>query len=295
VSEIDRRIARIAERQHGVVAAWQLDAVGVDARAVHRRVADGRLRPIHRGVHAVGQVALRARSRWMAAVLACGPGALLSHWDAASVHDLRAVGSGAIHVTVRARRRSRRGIRVHQASLRPEDRAIVEGIPVTSLPRTLLDLAPILDSKALRRMWERAERLEILDVRGVERVVDRANGHRGIAPLRALLRYDPRLAAAAASELERLFLDLIRDAGLPMPSVNVLVEGFLVDTYWPEARLVVELDGYEFHSDRAAFERDHRKLVRLRSAGLAYLAFTHRQVAEEPRSVVGTVRRELLG
>jgi very-short-patch-repair endonuclease len=296
MSQVDRQIAARAARQHGVVARWQLRNAGVGAKAIERRVADRRLRGLHRGVYAFGQVPITRPTRWMAAVLALGRDAALSHHDAAAALDLRKPPNGRIHVTAPRSRRQRRGLVVHQGTLlRPDDVSVVNAIPVTSLPRTLLDMAAVLEPIELQRMWERAERLEVLDVRAVKTLLDRANGHRGIAPLRALLGCDPRTAAQAESELERLFLDLVREAGLPMPQVNVLVEGFLVDAYWPQSKLVVELDGYEFHSDREAFERDHRKHVRLRSAGYAFLAFTYRQIVEEHATVIATVRRELLG
>jgi hypothetical protein len=166
----------------------------------------------------------------------------------------------------------------------------VDGIPVTSVPRTLLDLAEVSDAKGIRRAYEDAARLELLDVRAVERVLARALGRRGFTPLRDLLGYDPNPATQTRSELERLFLDRVRDGGIPPPAVNVLVEGFLVDAYWPAARLVVELDGYEYHRGRAAFERDHAKLGRLRLAGYEVLPLTHLQLTNELAWVIGAIR-----
>lgn len=127
-------------------------------------------------------------------------------------------------------------------------------------------------------------------MREIERLLARSNGRRGSGALRALLAYDPGPAAETRSELERVFLDLVCNACLPPPSVNVLVEGFLVDAYWPAAQVVVELDGYDYHSGRRAFERDHAKLARLRLAGYEVLCVTWRQLGEEPAWVVGAVR-----
>ncbi len=225
----------------------------------------------------------------MAAVLALGPGAVLSHRAAAALHELAGAGP-AIDVTVPRRARRRPGMRVHQArALDPRDTTSVQGIPVTSIPRTLLDLAGILPPTQLQRAYGKAERLRVLDVRAIEQLLDRSNGRRAVATLRDLVAYDPSHAAEASSELELRFLDLIREAGLPPPQVNVLVEGFVVDAYWPSARLVVELQGYAFHSDRSAFERDHARLARLKLARFEVLALTWRQVSEQPEWVASTI------
>lgn len=276
------------------MALAQLVALGVDRHAVSRRVADGRLRPLHRGVYAVGPGPLTPQGTWMAAVLACGLDAVLSHRDAAALWDLRPSHRSSVDVTVPgAHRRSRKRITVHRNQIEPQDRTARDGIPVTSLARTLLDLAAVVDAKQVQRAFERAERLHRLDVGAIERVLGRSNGHRGTGILRALLGYDPTAAAEAVSELERLFLDLVRDAGLPTPQVNVLVEGYLVDAYWPRARLVVELQGYSFHSGQEVFERDHEKLAALRLAGIDVLPLTHKQVTRKARATAMLLARLL--
>lgn len=288
---IDQRVAELAKRQHGVVSLAQLCALGLAAGAVRERVAAGRLHRVYRGVYAVGHANLSLRGRWMAAVLAFGPEAVLSHWDAAALWDLVRPRGTQFHVTTdtRAGIPRREGLTPHRSRMHPEDRERMDGIPVTSVPRTLLDLAEVADPHQLQRVYEEAARLELLDIRTIERLLARSNGRRGVGALRALLDYDPGPAADALSELERLFCDLIRDAGLPMPSLNVLVEGFLVDAYWPAARLVVELDGYEYHRGREAFERDHAKIGRLRLAGYEVLPLTYRQLTEEPDWVVRAI------
>lgn len=291
VSAADRDITTLARGQHGVISARQLRATGVSRTAVKRRIADGRLQSVHHGVYAIGP--LTQRARWMAAVLALGPHAVLSHRDAAALRGLRAANRSAIDVTVARRARARPGITVHETgNLHPRDRTRIDGIPVTSVPRTLLDLAAILPHTQLRRAYEQAERLRILDLRAIHDILGRANGRRGVAGLRALVAYDPTGAVEAQSELELRFLDLVGEAGLPAPQVNVVVEGFVVDAHWPSARVVVELQGYAYHSDRDAFERDHARLARLKLAGYEVLALTWRQVKEEPAwvaSAIGTL------
>ena len=290
MSQIDARLAALAATQHGVLAAWQLPAIGLSSRVVLSRNHDGWIRRIHRGVYAIGPH-LSERGRWMAASLALGPRGLLSYRAAGALRDLFPSRSGRIDVTVpRGGTTCHAGLRVHTArSLLRRDVTAIDGIPVTSLPRTLLDLATVIPELELRRAYERAERLQILDVAAIRELLTRANGHRGVGRLAALLDYDPTAAAQAESELERLFLDLLRAHGIAMPQVNVLVDGYLVDAFWPEANLVVELDGYEFHNDRETFERDRRKVAQLRRAGREVIQFTYRQVTREPDWVIATV------
>jgi hypothetical protein len=227
VAIADAAIARLAGRQHGAVARWQLTAFGISDDAIGCRVRDRRLRRVFRGVYVVGAAPIPKRTRWIAAVLACGEAALLSHWDAATLRDLCGGNRSRVHVTVPGgSRRRRAALVVHRTEAwHPDDRGEIDGIPVTSLPRTLLDVAELASRTQLQRAYEAAARRELVDVSAIERLLDRSNGRRGVGPLRALLEYDPAAAAQARSELERLFLDLVRQAGLPTPQVNVLVEG----------------------------------------------------------------------
>lgn len=293
MSVLDTIISRLAARQHGVVAIWQLTALGIESSAVRRRVADGRLKRVHRGVYAVGP--LDRKGYWMAAVLACGEGALLSHRNAAALWNLRQCNRTAIDVVVPgARRRRRPRIAVHSAGeIHPDDRAEVDGIAVTSVARTLLDLAEVVPAEPLRRAYEAAERHGLLDMHQVHELIARSNGRRGLPALLALLDYDPREAVESKSDLESRFLDLVREAGLPLPQLNVLVEGFLVDAYWPQARLVVELQSWEHHGHRSAFERDNAKLARLQVAGYYVLPLTDRQLRFEDEWVAASVREAL--
>jgi len=169
------------------------------------------------------------------------------------------------------------------------ERTVKASIPVTSVARTLLDLAGSVSPLELRRSYERAERLRRLNLREIAAVIEAHPRRRGARRLERLAAYDPSAAAQAASELELRFLDLIRGAGLPTPQVNVLVEGYLVDCYWPQAGLVVELDGYEFHSGRREFQRDREKITALQLAGLTVLPFTHHDVTRRPQTVVRAV------
>jgi very-short-patch-repair endonuclease len=295
VSRVDVSINRLARERHGVVGLRELRAAAVSDEAIRTRLEDGRLHRLDRGVFAVGPGLVPRRGWWRAATLAGGERAMLSRLHAAALRDLVKPPSGPINVLVPDRwLPDRKGLRFHSvARLAPFECDEIDGIPVTSLARTLLDSATVVDDLALRRMYERAERLQILDVAKVDTLVAYRFGHRGAGRLRALRDYDPTVAADAVSELERLYLDLLRDAGIPTPQVNVLVDGHLVDCYWPEADLVVELDSYEHHGDREAFERDRAKVADLRRAGHEAVQFTYRQVTARPRWVVATTR-ELL-
>lgn len=294
MSVLDTLIARLAARQHGVVALWQLVALGVSTSGISRRVADGRLRRIHRGVYAIGELA--RRGYWTAAVLACGEGALLSFRDAAALWNLRQCNRMAIDVTVAGTRRRRRSrITLHGGALHPDDRAELDGIPVTSVARTLLDLADVVSAEELRRAYEAAERHELLNMRAVHELITRSNGRRGLPALLALLDYDPREAIESKSDLESRFLDLVREAGLPLPQLNALVEGFLIDAYWPQARLVVELQSWEHHGHRQAFERDSSKLTQLQVAGYRALPVTDRQLRYGREGVVAALAAVLRG
>lgn len=292
MSSLDAALNSYAATRHFVVSLAELAEHGFSRHAVAVRLGDGRLHRLHRQVFAVGRRPVSFRGRWRAAVLAAGNGAVLSHLHAAALLDLVKPPSGSVHVLVPHRwLASRRGLALHTTSaLAASEHTTLDGIPATSLPRTLLDAASLTDELQLRRMYERAERLQILDADAIRRVLNDHRGHRGAARLRALLAYDATAAADAVSELERRYLDLLSAAGLPTPQVNVLVDGYLVDCYWPRANVVVELDSYEFHGDREAFERDRAKLAELRRAGRQAVAFTYRQVTERPEWVVSTTR-----
>lgn len=296
---LDVLIAELAERQHGVVALVQLLELGLSERAVRARVAAGRLRRIHRGVYAVGHASLNAHGRWLAAVLACGEGAVLSHRSAAALHGLRPSAAPRIEVTVPRRvPGQRRGIVVRgRSGLAAPDVTDREGIPCTSIARTLLDIAERLDDDAVTKACTRAEQLHIFNGRAIAELLARNPGARGTARLRRVLaRLDPR-AAWTKEELERRFLLLCRSSGLPAPLINASIplEGrkFVPDFFWPAQRLIAETDGFETHGTRQAFEDDRRRDQLLDAAGYRTLRFTWRQLRDEPERVAATLRRRL--
>jgi predicted transcriptional regulator of viral defense system len=284
-----RRVAELAKRQHGVVSRKQLESLGVGRGSIRRQLRAGRLSRVYDGVYAVGQIRLPLRGRWTAAVLACGDEAVLSHWSSAALWGLLANRSRLPHVSTPRNRHRRSGIILHRVSLHAEERATRDGIPVTSIPRTLLDLAAgEADRDLLGGTLEEADRLHLLELKKVEDLLRRRRGQPGSRRLARVLaeHHEP---PPARSELERRFLRLCADAGLPAPSVNVLVEGLEVDAFWPKQRLVVEVDGFAHHRSRSAFEADRARDVRLRLAGYEVLRFTYRQVVSDPLRVATAV------
>jgi len=294
----EARIAALARRQHGVVSLAQLRALGLGDSAVRERVRRGSLARIHRGVYAYGHPVLRKEGIFLAAVLACGPGAVLSHRAAADLLGLWAGARARVDVTVpRGGGRSRPGIEIHRSKLVPEERTEVQGIPTTTVARTLLDLAEVLTPRGLERAFDQAEILQLLDMRALEQVIERSQGRHALLPLRALLSsLDPQ-SKFTRSELERRFLALCADAGLPKPLVNATLEleceHLVVDFLWPRHRLVAETDGFESHRTRVAFHRDRRRDQLLLRAGFERVRFSWRDVLHDPAWVVETVQRGL--
>jgi len=271
----DARIARVATRQRGLVTTEQLLALGLTRDAIRQRVRTGRLHRIHRGVYAVGHAALPAWGREQAALLAVGPGAALSHASAAAAWGLAPAPPRTVHVTTPDDRRHRRGVQVHRAALPAAGVRHCHGLRVTSPARTILDLAATGTApRELERLVAEA-RVQRLLRAGEPEVPD---GHRGATDLRAVLDAGPRLTR---SEAERLLLDLVREAGLPLPETNVRVAGFEVDALWREQRLVVEVDGYATHGHRRAFEADRRKVQALAAAGLRVAGVSYVQLTRE--------------
>lgn len=290
--DLDRRISDFAADRHDVVSYQELIALGLRKGGIETRVAAGHLHVKHRGVFAVGRSRLTAEGAWRAAVLACGRGAVLSQASGAALWGLRPDRRGRIDVTIPTRngRGRRRGLAIHRPrrALTAAEITVHNGIPVTTPARTLLDLADVVGPQALRRAIERAETLRLFDLRAIEAVIAQHAGRRKASRLvQALARFDP---APTRSELERLFLELCTDHGLPRPSVNVLLAGYEVDFYWPDAALVVETDGFATHGTRAAFERDRERDAALATAGLTVQRFSHRQVTRQATTVAETVR-----
>jgi very-short-patch-repair endonuclease len=281
-------LADLANRQHGVVSIRQLlGPLGYSQSAVARAVSAGRLHRLHRGVYAVGHTCLSWHGHCLAAVLACAP-AVASHTSAAWLWGLLGSRPGAFHVTTPTRRHRKPYAQLHHAGLADEDRTVQEGIPVTSLPRTLLDLAAVLPPHRLQRIIERSEELRLFDLAPMDALLGRAAGHLGIGPLRrALALY--RLPAFTRSGLEQRFLELLRGAGLPRPSTGVNVAGHELDVYWEAERFVVELDVYETHGTREAFERDRLRQEELKLVGVEMIRVTGSRLDREPKEVIERV------
>lgn len=296
----DWALAALASRQHGVVTLSQLADLGLKRSAARARVAQGRLHRIHQGVFAVGHPLLSIEGRWLAAVLACGPGAVLSHRAAAALHGVRPSSRTAIDVTAPRRTgRARTGIEVHRGdTLQAADRTVVRGVPCTSVARTLLDFAEVTDRRGLERAFDQAEVLRVLDVRAAEDVLGRARGRRGAPLIQAVMASDRIGETLTRNELEERFLHLCDSAFIPRPEVNVMLataDGHPeVDFLWRECGLIAETDGYRSHGTRRAFERDRARDRALAVAGFRVVRFTWRQVTNGPGEVAATLRA-LLG
>ena len=290
----DPAVAELAGRQHGVVAYEQLRAMGFGRRAVQRRVESGRLHPIHQGVFAVGHRRLTGLGRWMAAVLACGPDSLLSHRSAGTLLGIHPRATAAVDVSRPAYGgKARPGIELHRVRLFvPPDRFVWHGIPVTAPARTLLDLAEVIALRPLRRAFEEARRLKLVDLAAIGACLDRSPGRHGQAPMRALIAEaeEPQLKR---SELEWAFDEISRTVGLDRPRFNAVVGGFEVDVAWLDRKVIVELDSYTWHSDPAAFESDRARDGQLQLAGYIVLRITYRRLRDEPEAVVRLIRRAL--
>lgn len=289
----DRAIERWSEPQHHVLTLAQLAELGLSPRAVRHRAMAGRLHRVHRGVYSVGRPS--AHGRWMAAVLACGGAAVLSHRSAAALWDLQTFSDGPVDVTVLTRAgRSRPGIAAHRGhALDPRDVTLRGAIPCTSLPRTLLDLAAIVDRRALERALGRAEELRLFDLDQIHDVLERYPGRRGTGVLRAVLA--TYSTSVTRSEAEERLLALIERSGLPRPSVNAWIPldeggGYSPDFLWRRERLIVEIDGRTYHAKRQAFTDDRRRDRRLALAGFETRRYAASELAEDPDRVAAELR-----
>jgi very-short-patch-repair endonuclease len=294
VRSADAEIAQLASRQHGVVTRGQLEAFGLSRSAVGRRARDGRLHRIHRGVYAVGHPILTANGYRMAAVLACGPGAALSHASAAALWGIRPTNATRIDVSVPGRggRAQRARLTVHRApGLASDELTTHQAIRVTTPARTLLDLASSLPRRAVERALDQAEVLELFDLHELHAAVDRHRGERGAGVLASALQQHTAGTTLTKSTLEELMLAICDRHGLPRPRVNAWVEGLEVDFLFAAQRLVVEADSYQFHRSRAAFERDRERDAILARAGHRALRFTHRQMKRDPAMVAETITK----
>jgi very-short-patch-repair endonuclease len=292
-------IAELAQRQHGMVGARQLYSLGFSEAQVRSRVTSGWLHRIHHGVYAVGHRLMTREGRWMAAVLAGGPGAVLSHADAAALWSIRPQPrSERVDVTLRTRagRRRRAGLRLHRPRRLPDDElSICNEIPCTTPARTILDLAGVLNSRLLERALDEADRLRLLDADDPIELLRRHRGHPGARGLRGVLARHRIGSTLTRSELEERFLALCRKQHLPQPALNVPLLDFVVDFLWSDAALVVEVDGHASHGTRRAFQVDRDRDGRLTVAGYTVVRFTWSDVIRRPAIVADRVRRLLAG
>jgi very-short-patch-repair endonuclease len=265
----DRAIARIAGRQHGVLSTAQLEAVGIQRPSISKRVAAGRLHRVFRGVYAVGHAGLSNEGRWMAAVLACGEGAVLSHRSAAELWGMLQVDGGPIHViTRRSAGRRHLGLCAHRSpSLTVHETTRYRAIAVTTPARTLADLSRVVSDGLVRKATRQAEYLRL--------------------PLGEIETDGTR------SDLERSFVGLCRRHRLPTPEVNQRIGPYTVDFLWRDERVVVETDAYATHRGRQAFEDDRARELYLHGLGMRVRRFSARQLEAQPKAVVAAIRREL--
>jgi very-short-patch-repair endonuclease len=287
-------LAALAGRQYGVVGRWQLTDLGFGDEAIRLALASGRLHPLHRDAYAVGHKVVVRRGQWLGAVLALGPGTVLSHQSAAALWGL-AGDRPKVHVTAprgRQVRPGRTGIQLHRCKLGSDERTVRDGIPVTTVARTLFDLAERSAPHELKSAWDEASRLRLLQVPEVALVYEHGRGRRRarrlIGPLLdATQLYDDE---RRRSPLEDRFAAFVRAYRLPPPQTNVLVDGDEVDAVWTEARLIVELDSWEFHAHRAAFETDRSRDADHLLAGYRTIRVTHRQLDTEADRLAEQIR-----
>jgi hypothetical protein len=285
----DRAIAALAGRQHGVIARRQLLELGIGRDAIGYRVRHGRLHPIHRGVYAVGHPVLSREATWLAAVLAAGEGAVLSHRSAAALWGIRYTDTPWIDVSAPHQHRSRGNMAIHHVVLPSDEVTSRNRIPVTTPPRTLLDLAAVLTPTQLERAINEAEVRRLGDPLPLAALVARYPRRRGVPAVRRLLEAHQVGRHITRSELEIRFLAVLDAHGLVRPQTNAMVHlpgtSHEVDCLWPAQKVTVELDSYDIHTTRAAFERDRARDRALQAAGYAVLRLTWRQLHREADAI----------
>jgi very-short-patch-repair endonuclease len=294
--QLGQQIAALAHGQHGVVSLTQLEKMGLTERAVQDRVDAGRLHRVYYGVYSVGCLPLTREARYMAAVRACGAGAVLSHRSAADLLGIRENRHGRIDVTAPGRRgRTPRGIAAHRdGSLMAADRTEADGIPCTSVARMLLDLAGVEPVWELRKAVGEAEVKRVLDKGAARELIKRSRGRRGVARLRMVLDEIHPETRRTRSYMERLFLGMCTRAELPRAEVNVTLriggDTFKPDFLWRDARLIVEADSRQFHDTDMAFLDDRRREQRLQLAGWRVSHCTWWEIEQESRRLAETIR-----
>jgi len=282
------RLWELAQSQHGVVSRPQLLELGFSPDAIKHRIGSGRLHPVWRGTYAVGRPQLTRHGRWLAAVLSCGPDALLSHGSAAALWEVGSDEGSRSEVVVPARVfRRRPGIVVHRRANLTEEGSVHQGIPVTLPVVTLIDIALRLTPGRLEAAINDADKRNLANPEELRSAVDSLARRPGIARVREVL--DRRTFAITDSALERRFLRIVREAGLPPPETQCNLHGYRVDFYWPDVGLVVETDGLRYHRTPAQQARDRLRDQAHAAAGLTCLRFTHAQIRYEAGYVQATL------
>lgn len=287
-------IARLAAAQHGVVARRQLLALGVRLNDIEYRVKAGRLHPVYRGVYSLGPPnTLTLQGRWMAAVLACGPGAVLSHAAAAAHWDLRRSQAREVDVTVPTSggRARRPGIRLHRSStLTPAQRTTRNGVPVTTIARTLIDLADRFDLRTAEKATDQAEVMGLFDLTAVAEAIAENGNRKGARAMSEVLEGYTAGRGLTESDLEDEFLRMCDRFGLRRPEVQVWIGPDRPDFLWREAGIVVETDSWRWHGGRERWEADQRKALRLQQRGLTVTRVSYRRVFRDPAAVAADLR-----
>ena len=282
-------LSELATRQHGVVSTRQLIGLGYSRKQAAKEAQSGRLHRLYRGVYAVGHRDVSWNGRCLGALLACAP-AVASHGTAAWLWGLLRTRPSVFHLTAPTCRHVKPDWIVHHARLHEKDLGETERIPVTAVPRTLLDLAATMPADRFERVLERSEERGLFDLRAIDSLLQRTVGHPGHGRLRAALEiYRPRLAITRSGVEER-FLELVRAAGLPPPATNFGVGGYELDAYWEEERFAVELDVFATHGSRAAFERDRLRQEDLKLIGVEMIRVTGPRLDREPERVIARLR-----
>jgi very-short-patch-repair endonuclease len=278
---------RLVRAQHGVISRPQLFDLALGEKAIEHRLATGRLHPVFAGIYAVGRPDVSREGRWMAAVLACGDGAALSHESAAALREIRRGGVSPADVSVPGHDVRRRGIRAHRRTPMPPTTRH-KNIPVTQPLFTLIDLAVSLQPDPLEAAINEADKLKLVDAGTLRNELERLSPRPGLGRLKAIL--DARTFTLTDTELERRFLRIARKAGLPSPKTQIRLNGFRVDFYWPQLKLVVETDGLTYHRTPSQQARDRRRDQVHLAAGLTTLRFTNQQIRYAPRETEAILR-----
>jgi very-short-patch-repair endonuclease len=291
----DRAIAELAQRQHGVVARRQLSGMGLRKGAITARLRAGRLHQVHAGVYSVGHRLLTRKGRWMAAVLASGPDAVLSHWSAAALWAIRPNSRTVIDVTDAVKSRSWDGIRRHHKALPADEITVKDEIPMTTVPRTIFDLAATEPLDVVKALLREAEFRELHDRLSLWDLVERYPGRRGIRKVKAALEaLKDEPIDERKSRFEDRFAPFLTRHHLPRARFNDWIvvgdKRFQVDCLWPDQRQIVELDGWEGHKTRTAFREDRARDRRLRVAGYGVTRLTWNQLEDEPETIASDLR-----